>query len=164
MRRLLVVAALGLIVAPVAACSNSGEPSTAPTTPAASPTTPAANPDEEVCAEFEAIFDGANFEVIGAAIGEYLVYREAGLEDEATKAEDKIKEQINGMADQVTDLAGRANGAELKAGLGDVATEIRSATDLGFLEDVKSPEQLQGPMTAMLTGWITPVAESCGIS
>lgn len=164
MRRLLVVAALGLIAAPVAACTSDSEPSTAPTTPAASTTTEAANPDEAICAEFEAMFDGSNFEVIGAAIGEYLVYREAGMNDQATQAEDKIKEQINGLADQVTDLAGRASGADLKADLGDVATEIRSSTDLAFLEDVKSVEQLQGPMTAMLTEWITPVAESCGIS
>src|SRR5690606_28317726 len=97
------------------------------------------------------------------AIGEYLVYREADMTDQAAEAEDKIKEQITGLADQVSGLADQAASEELKANLGDVETEIRSATDLAFLEGVESPEDLQEPMTTMLMGWITPVALTCEI-
>lgn len=167
MRRLLLVVCLGLVLAPVAACADDSEPAAGSSTPATTPaatTGPSAANAEQLCTEFEALFDESNFQVLGAAIGELIVYRQSGMTDQATQAEEKIKTQISEMATTVTGLSERAVDPELKSGFAEVATKIQSATDLAFLDGVTSVEQIQGPLTTMLLDWVAPVNQACGIS
>jgi hypothetical protein len=158
MRRLLLAATITLFAMPIAACADD-QPTAAGTTPAV--TASATGNTKEICEEIEAIFGNATFEPLGAAIGELIVYREQGMSAEAAQAETKIKDQITAIADKFTAAAQKADDPELKAKLESAATQVVAATDLKFLENVKSAEDIQGPMTTMLMGWMTPIAALC---
>ena len=162
MRRLLLVVTLGLLTLPVAACADNS-PNASATTPAPATSTDSGN-TEEVCKEIEAVFDQTTFEPLGASIGELIVYREAGDAAKVAETETKIKGQITAIADKFTAAAEKADDPELKAKLTGIAAQVTTATDLKFLENVKSPEDIEAPLTTMLMGWITPLATTCQMS
>ena len=159
MRRILLVAIAGLFTLPVAACAdNAGEPSSASTTPAA---TSGASNTEEVCQEIEAVFDESTFEPLGTSIGELIAFRQQGNSAEAAQAETEIKDQITAISDRFSAAAEKADDPELKQKLTTAAAQVSQATDLKFLENVQKPEDVQGPLTTLLTGWVTPIASVC---
>jgi hypothetical protein len=161
MRRTAALAALSLTLLAAAGCDGSREPTTSPTTAAA----PTASADTtRACAQFQQVFAEERMTQLGVSVGQLLAVREAGDQTAVTAAEEKVQQQVDKLAADVTTVGVESGDAELKAKLDQVAAEITKARDLAFLEGVKGVDNLEQPFTQLLTTWILPVAATCDLS
>jgi hypothetical protein len=165
MRRTAALAALGLTLLTAAACGDTKEPTTAPT--AAAPTTAAASSanNEAACAAFEALFAQDRMQKFGVPVGQLIAARNAKNDAAAKEAEAKIKTELDGLVTDVQKISADAStDPAVKAQLDAAAAQITSAKDLKFLDGVTKTTDLQGPFTTLITGWIQPLAKTCGLT
>lgn len=169
MRRLFVVAALGMMLSSAAACGTAptgttGAPAAGPSvTSAASPTV--ASNTKTVCAAFEKAIDSDRMKALGVPIGEMLVYQQANNTAKVKDSKVKISAELNKLSADIGKIGATATDASVKAAFSEVSANIAaSAKDLKFLANVKKIEDFEKPFTAELTSWVTPIAGTCSLT
>jgi hypothetical protein len=162
MRRTAALIALGLTLFTAAACGDD-KPTTTPT--GAAPATSAASTgnNAEACAAFQALFAQDRMTKFGVPIGQLIAARNAKNDAAAKDAEAKVKAEIDGLQADVAKISATATDPAVKAQLDTVGAEIAKAKDLKFLDGVTKVEDLQGPFTTLISGWILPLAQTCGL-
>jgi hypothetical protein len=163
MRRTAALIALGLTLFTAAACGDTKEPTTAPT--AAAPTTAAASTgnNEAACAAFEALFAQDRMQKFGIPIGQLIAARNAKNDAAVKDAEAKIKAELDGLQTDVQKISTDTTDPALKGQLDAAAAEMTKAKDLKFLDGVTKTEDLQAVFTPLISGWILPLAQACGL-
>jgi hypothetical protein len=162
MRRTIALIALGLTLLPAAACGTDKTTAT-PTT--AAPATSAAAPDNtQACTAFRALLAQDRMQKFGIPIGQLIAARNAKNDAAAKDAETKVKAELDGLQADVAKISATATDPVVKGQLDAAAAEIAKAKDLKFLDGVTKTEDLQGPFTTLISAWIAPLAQTCGLS
>lgn len=167
MRRAILAVTIGGVLLSSAACDSGSKPSSAPATTEAVPSAPASTaPDYSadtalVCGKVQKIFN-TGLKGFATDLGKMIANKEAKQTAAATAAQKAAAKELDAVGDQVKAATAPAQDPEIRAaGAESAAKFVRTASDAGFFNKIKTTKDLDKIIESQLNEWFTPVAGYC---
>jgi hypothetical protein len=167
MRRAIVAVTIGGVLLTASACDSKTDPDAAPataTTPSAAPASSA--PDYSantavVCGNVQKIFD-TGLKDFATDLGKMIANKEAKQTAAAATAQKAAAKELKDVGEQVKDATESAEDPDVQsAGAESAAKFMKTASDAGFFNKIKTTKDLDKIIEAQLNEWFTPVAGYC---
>lgn len=165
MRRFLAVAVLTIALTGTSACAGLTDETAGPAASSAAPAPSPSHNTKDVCAEFEKVFEGEALKGLGTAVGGVLLARTTKKAAAIKTAETAVQTELTALSASITKIGDSATDPKVKAAFTASAAAVDStASDLAFLQSMKTADDLEATLTPELTSWALPLATICDLS